>query len=266
MTNPLITVFTPTFNRANTVYRVWDSLNSQTFKDFEWVVIDDGSEDNIEEQIKEYINIANFNINFFKFKDNKGKHNATNKALELAKGRFFIVADSDDAFTPNALEVFYQTWQSIPEIQQKNYCGVRACCIDENGNRVSDILPQSPMDGSMAELFYKYAFRKESWCMVLTEWHRKFLFPTEHKGYYPEGIIWKAMSKTKKLRFVNETTRIYFTNDSENSIMRQPTSPYKKISRNVVVGEDILNNDINYFIYYPTYFFLSAILYLVYSI
>ena len=42
---PLFTVYTPTFNRAHTLHRVFDSLQAQTYRDFEWLVIDDGSTD-----------------------------------------------------------------------------------------------------------------------------------------------------------------------------------------------------------------------------
>ena len=49
---PLITVFTPTFNRANKLYRVFESLQKQTFRDFEWVIVDDGSSDNTTEVVE----------------------------------------------------------------------------------------------------------------------------------------------------------------------------------------------------------------------
>jgi glycosyltransferase involved in cell wall biosynthesis len=265
MENPLISVFTPTYNRSATLYRVWDSLIAQTYQNFEWVIIDDGSSDDIVLVVQAYIEKANFPIIFHKFPSNLGKHNATNKALELANGKFFIVADSDDAFTPDALAVFNTAWQEIADDEKKDFCGVRACCQDQFGNRISDILAVSPFDMTMADAFYIHNFRKESWCMVLTEWHRNFLFPTNHKGYYPEGIIWKAMSRTKKLRFLNNATRMYYVENDNNSIMRQVTSPQQKISRNIVVTEDTLNNDFGYFLHDPKYFAFTAVLFTMYS-
>ncbi|MEE9437592.1 MAG: glycosyltransferase family 2 protein [Saprospiraceae bacterium] len=262
----MITIFTPTFNRADKVHRVWDSIQSQTYRNFEWVVIDDGSKDNIRSKIESYRKEADFPIQFHQFKENKGKHNATNKALEMAKGEFFMVADSDDAFTPDAIEFFMDGWNAIPLDQRDDFCGIRACCVDQFGNRVSDTLTNVPLAASMAEVYYKHGFRRESWCMVRTDWHRKFLFDSTHKGYYPEGIIWKAMSREKKLMFYNKPTRIYYVAEDPNSIMNIAKPPKEKASRNLIQTLDTLNHDMSYFWDYPKWFFQMAVLQGYYSL
>ena len=262
----MISVFTPTYNRADTLYRVWESLLSQTFTDFEWVIIDDGSSDNIEEIVAEYERNANFPIIFYKLPVNCGKHIATNKGLELATRQFFIVADSDDGFTSDALQVFINTWQSIPTQERGQYCGVRACCTDQEGNRVSDRIPRPYLDATMADAYYKFNIRKETWTMVLTAWHRNFLFPTDHVGYHPEGVIWKAMSRVKMLRWVDTSTRIYYRENDPNSLMNAAKPAKSKISRNLVGSGDILNNDIHYLKYDVVRFIKTTILYSYYSL
>lgn len=259
----MISIFTPTFNRANKIYRVFDSLINQTYKDFEWVIIDDGSKDNIEEVIFDFKKKSDFPIQFYKFEINKGKHIATNKALELANGQFFVVADSDDAFTFDALEFFMNGWKSILESEKNNFIGIRACCNDQFGHRISDSIKNEPLDCTMAEAFYSHNFRKESWTMVCTDWHREFLFPQNHIGYFPEGIIWKAMTRDKKLRFFNKATRVYYV-EEENSLMRTNLPAQKKVTRTLVNVIDVLNNDLNYFWNYPSYFFKSFILFYCY--
>src|SRR5690242_10850122 len=110
---PLFTVFTPTYNRAHTLHRVFDSLRAQTIRDFEWLVIDDGSVDGTSEQISEWTNTVDFPIRYFKQK-NSGKHIAHNLAAREARGQFFLPLDSDDACMPDALERLSYHWNSIP--------------------------------------------------------------------------------------------------------------------------------------------------------
>lgn len=54
------TVFTPTFNRAASIHRVYESLQSQTFRDFEWLIVDDGSEDDTADLVRRWIKEADF--------------------------------------------------------------------------------------------------------------------------------------------------------------------------------------------------------------
>src|SRR5580658_2083591 len=93
------TVFTATYNRAHTIKRVFDSLCAQTLRDFEWLVIDDGSTDNTSELIANWAKIAHFPIRYFR-QDHSGKHIAHNLAAREARGQFFLVFDSDDACIP----------------------------------------------------------------------------------------------------------------------------------------------------------------------
>ena len=84
------TVCTPTFNRAHTLDRVYDSLMAQTFKDFEWVIIDDGSSDRTKELVSEWQSEAPFPIRY-EFQKNQGKHIAVNLGAQLAAGELFLV-------------------------------------------------------------------------------------------------------------------------------------------------------------------------------
>ena len=105
----IFTVFTPTFNRAHTLHRVYTSLCSQTFTNFEWLVVDDGSEDGTEKLVMRWKKEAPFPVRYKKQK-NSGKHMATNHGVSSARGELFVIADSDDEFLPNALKIFYDEW------------------------------------------------------------------------------------------------------------------------------------------------------------
>ena len=100
---PRVSVFTATFNRRSTIHRVYESLVQHTYRDFEWIVIDDGSEDNTGELISHYQSIENFPITCI-WQKNRGKHTAYNLFAAHAKAPLYCAIDSDDAVLPNCLE------------------------------------------------------------------------------------------------------------------------------------------------------------------
>lgn len=102
MREPLITVFTPTYNRAHCINRVYESLEAQTFRDFEWLVVDDGSGDGTECDIQDCAKDSSFLARYEK-QSHAGKHVAWNRAVRKARGKFFITPDSEGAFLPESL-------------------------------------------------------------------------------------------------------------------------------------------------------------------
>ncbi|WP_291535060.1 glycosyltransferase family A protein [Bifidobacterium sp. UBA6881] len=135
--NYTFTVFTPTFNRSASIHRVYESLQSQTFHDFEWLIVDDGSEDDTADLVGNWTKEADFPIEYMK-QSHAGKHIAWNHALQKARGRFFIIADSDDGFVPNALERLLEVWKSIPG----GAMGTEALHADALQTKVSWLAPR----------------------------------------------------------------------------------------------------------------------------
>lgn len=126
----LLTVFTPTYNRAYIIKNVYDSLVLQTEKNFEWLVVDDGSSDNTEELIKSLIKEKKIHIRYVK-KENGGQHTALNLAIEEAMGKMLMIVDSDDYLKPNAVErVLY--WENTINDKGK-YAGVSGLRIHQDG-------------------------------------------------------------------------------------------------------------------------------------
>lgn len=97
------TVFTPTYNRSHLLGRLYESLKRQTFRDSEWVIVDDGSTDQTQELVKHWQMEASFPIRYF-WQPNSGKHVAYNRGLQEARGFLFADIDSDDFFAPEALD------------------------------------------------------------------------------------------------------------------------------------------------------------------
>ncbi|WP_195454813.1 glycosyltransferase family A protein [Turicibacter sanguinis] len=118
----MITIFTPTYNRLELLKKLAESLEIQTNKNFNWLIIDDGSEDNTEDWINNYMKESNFEIHYIKQK-NQGKHVAFNKAIESCNTEFLINVDSDDFLDENAIQIIYQMITSLDEKDIGCICG-----------------------------------------------------------------------------------------------------------------------------------------------
>lgn len=115
-----LTVFTPTYNRAHTINRTYESLCRQTCKDFEWMVIDDGSTDNTCELIQQYIDENIIPIHYI-YKENGGLHTGYNTAYANIETELNVCIDSDDFMPNNAVELIINTWK---ERGSNQYAGI----------------------------------------------------------------------------------------------------------------------------------------------
>jgi glycosyltransferase involved in cell wall biosynthesis len=222
----LFTVFTPVFNRRPTIHRVWDSLRAQTCRDFEWVVVDDGSTDGVDDTLRAYAADAEFPVQLFR-QENGGKHLAWNRGVAAARGELFVPADSDDAFVPEALEHFRTYWLSIPEEDRPDFSGVNVLCRDpETGEIVGTPFPESPMVSHNLELAYRHKVRGEKWGCLRTSVLRETPFPAAEVlrgSYVPESYVWFTLSRRYRALCVNDALRLYYR-DAANSLMAQRTA------------------------------------------
>jgi glycosyltransferase involved in cell wall biosynthesis len=259
---PRFSVFTATYNRAHTLHRVFDSLRAQTRRDFEWLVIDDGSTDGTEELVGGWAASADFPIRYFR-QDHAGKHVAHNLAAREARGQFFLPLDSDDAYVPQALERMAHRWNTIPAHEQPSFCGIGGLCIDQHGQLVGERFPVDPLDASVRERRYIHRIRGEKCVAVLTDVVRQFPFPeVPGTSFIPEGVVWLAIGKTHKMRWVNETFRVYYTGDIGVS---GPRLTGRRNLRESAPGRLyyyvwLLNNDLEYFFRSPTPFLKAALM------
>lgn len=214
----MFTVLTPTFNRAHTLGRAYRSLIQQHRRDFEWLVVDDGSTDDTAAMIKVWQAEAAFPIRYAN-QPNGHKKVALNHGFRLACGKFTVILDSDDALTPDALAIFAAAWNTIPQDEQHHFSGIRALCIDPEGEIVGDPFPADPFDASANELLYRHGIRGEKLSCDRTELLRRFPFPEDVKGLVPEQVLWSQLSRNHLCRCVNAPVRIYY--DSTDSLSRQ---------------------------------------------
>lgn len=258
--NPLFTVFTPTYNRAHTLHRVVDSLRAQTLRDFEWLVVDDGSTDNTPELIADWAKTADFPIRYLK-QEHFGQHIAHNLAAREARGKFFLRLDSDDACVPHALERMSYHWNSIPPSARPSFVAVHGLCCDQHGKVIGDVFPSNPFDRTLREKRYVYGLRGEKWGAGLTEVVRRYQFPEiAGTNWVPEGIVWLDIAKTYKVRYVNEAWRVYYVDDPATGAT---LTKRRRLSENALgqlhYSIWILNNDLEYFFNSPIPFLKTAI-------
>lgn len=121
-----LTIFTPVYNRGKYVSRLFNSIDSQTEKNFEWIIINDGSTDNTDEEIKRNITQKDrtYDIRYITVK-NGGKQRAINKAVQLANGEYFFIVDSDDWLVPDAVKLINSWCDDIEHNSNfKKFAGV----------------------------------------------------------------------------------------------------------------------------------------------
>lgn len=106
----LVTIITPTFNRANYLPILFESLQNQSSKMFDWIIVDDGSSDNTSGVVLNF-KPDSFKLTFLK-QNNSGKHIALNRAVELVKTDLIFVVDSDDSLTIDAIDTICNDWLS----------------------------------------------------------------------------------------------------------------------------------------------------------
>ena len=222
-----VTVFTPTYNRAYIIEKLYQSLQRQTVTDFEWLVVDDGSIDNTEDLFKKWIKENNkFPIRYYK-KENGGKHRAVNYALPLAEGELFFIVDSDDFLTDNSIELLIQMRNTLAEVSDKKYCGVVGCKGYENGKIVGSTFGGEYIDCLSIERS-KHNIEGDKAEAFFTEVLRKYPFPEfEGEKFVTEAAVWDKMALDGYyLRYFNKT--IYICEYLEDGLTNQGLDLYYK--------------------------------------
>ncbi|MBB3185990.1 glycosyltransferase family A protein [Microbacter margulisiae] len=266
------TIFTPTFNRITTLPRLYESIKAQTYKNFSWLIIDDGSTDNTQELVQKWIEENVISIQYI-YKENGGKHTALQLALECIESKYIEMIDSDDMFTSTAMETFEMAWKNI-EMKglEDQIAQVKMFSMYESGQLVGYgdfLLPQQidHLDGTWHELVLKHNCHRElvdstnvsklKQCINISKYNWK----QEYLRFISEFILWSAIGRTYKTRIINNIGRIYYM-DGSNSILRG-----RKETRHYI--NDMVNNmyfvdeNIDYFFYNPLYFIKFIIKYII---
>jgi glycosyltransferase involved in cell wall biosynthesis len=221
----MITIITPTYNRAYIINKAYESLCRQTSNDFEWIIVDDGSADNTEEVVKLWLQTKlPFELKYFK-QQNGGKHRAVNTGVQMAQYDYIMILDSDDHLADDAVEKIHKWIKTIEN--EENFAGVSGLrgwinkpgCIGGAG----DVNAEGYVDAKNTER-RKYHLQGDKAEIYKTEILKKFPFPEfEGERFLSEHVVWDSIAKAGyKLRWFSEV--IYKCEYLEDGLTRSTSS------------------------------------------
>lgn len=193
-----LTIFTATYNRGHLINRLYRSLLRQRYYDFEWLVVDDGSQDNTQQLFKEWIQSNNpFPIRYYK-QENRGLICALNRGIELAQGEYLSKIDSDDYVTDDFMEHMSVWIDQIREVE--GVYGVSGLSVSSEGVPLKGSWPKIPggkyyVDATDLdrEKYNLDADMTEAWKIDIL---RKHPFPVwEGEKFAPEQIVFHEIAR-----------------------------------------------------------------------
>ncbi len=205
--SPFFSVHTPTYKRVGYLRKLWEALCNQTYKNFEWIVADDGSNDGTLELLKELKKQSPFPVTIIAASKRVGKTVLDNSAIKIAKGEIFIWNDSDDVLLPDTLESICNAWNEISPAERKAYCGITALC-EENGRIIESPLPfATPFDTTWIDLKYKYKVTGDLFYTCRIDVLRSYL-PPEVDFYMAESAYRIPIASKYKTRIIDKVATV----------------------------------------------------------
>lgn len=216
----ILSVFTPTYNRAKTLSRTYESLIRQTSKNFVWVIADDGSSDNTKEIVEHWKISAPFKIVYAR-QENQGMHGAHNLAYSVIDTELSVCIDSDDWMPDNAVEIIIRFWESH---RNKKYAGFMGLDITPEGKCIGSTLPEKPIETTYIDFYEnigggdkKLVYRTD----VINKYPRYPIFKGEK--YVGLSSLFMMIDQDYKLLTLNEPLAIveYLPDGSSFNMYRQ---------------------------------------------
>lgn len=215
--NHLLSVLTPTYNRAHTLINCYKSLCNQTDKDFEWLIVDDGSTDQTKTLISNWQQQAKFTIRYI-FKKNGGKHTALNIGFQHIDSELTIILDSDDLLTRDAVETIRNSWPAYRAT--KDLCGIAFLRGFDQNNVIGDKFPQDLFISNHIECRSNMNVSGDKSEVFLTSVLKEYLFPEiAGESFIGEGLAWNRMAQKYNMVYVNKI--IYISEYLEGGLTKQ---------------------------------------------
>ena len=235
-----LTIFTPSYNRAHTLARVYESLKNQSNHDFEWLVVDDGSTDDTQSLIESFINEKVLSIRYIK-QANAGKQSAWNNAVLNAKGELFCGVDSDDALAKSHnIEDILSKYTVL--LKNEKIIGLRFLAYSNvKGTFDGKMISEDIVIQSYFEEFADAGNFGERIDVLKTEILKKYLYPVSQDiKFIPE--IWfyvKVSADGYQFAYIPEALRLFFDEATENRLSRSSLLKHAKghyISRSAMLS------------------------------
>ena len=215
-----LTIFTPAYNRAYTLHKCYESLKKQTNKDFEWLIIDDGSTDNTRELVQSWIEENIIPIKYH-YQKNQGMHGAHNTAYELIDTELNVCIDSDDYMPDDAVEKILKFWDKN---KSDNIAGIAALDAYESGEVIGNTFPKDLKTSTSFDMYYKHGVCGDKKFIYRTELTKKYPYPIfEGEKYVGLAYKYRKIDLTHKLALMNEVVCIveYMEDGSSRNMLKQ---------------------------------------------
>jgi len=265
--NYRFTIFTSCYNSKPFIYRLYDSLKKQKFTNFEWLIIDDYSQDGTREILEFIKNDAPFDVRVLYNKTNEMISYCCNLAVKKAQGEFFLFLDHDDELVPHALERFNDIWENIEPEKRVKLAGMISNCQDQYGDFYIDELPEPPSAINYYDMVHGVGIKGEKFFCYLTEIIQKNNFSTVDR-YVPENLMLLNISDNYDTFFFNENLRIYHVHQKNHqSLANQLANNWKfqfSVGMRFTKQEDI-NRRAKRMLNNPVLFFTTIVNYLRFS-
>lgn len=217
-----LTVFTPTYNRAHLLPRLYESLKNQTSKDFIWMIIDDGSIDDTKNLVDHWIKESNFEIHYH-YKKNGGMHTAHNLAYSLIDTELNVCIDSDDQMPSNAVEIIINIWNK--EKNHTKLAGIIGLDTDLEGNVLGTPIPKDLKKGNLKDLYKKFGVTGDKKLVLRSDLTKQYpAYPEyEKEKLVPLGILYLMIGNDYDFIYSNEVLCLvdYQEGGSSNTIQKQ---------------------------------------------
>lgn len=261
MHRPLITVFTPSYNRRNCIHKCYESLRNQTSYNFCWLIIDDGSIDNTEELVKQWqASEDRFQI-IYEYKENGGLHTGYNRGIELADTELFVCVDSDDWMPKDAIERIETVWC---QVKDKGYVGIMGIDRYENGDYVGDPFPDDITEMYLYEKLTVYNLIGDKKMVHRTDLLKKVApMPTfkGEKNFNPSYMMYQ-LDQFGKLYVTNECYCIvdYQPNGMSSNIYKQYCNSPNSFAKTRLLYLSFPNTSLSFKLRHSIHYVSSCIL------
>lgn len=202
----LVSVLTPTWNRASYLERVWKGLITQSHRGFEWIVADDGSTDGTEQVVRELALRSEFPVVFIRASRHVGKARMDNESVARARGEFILWCDSDDYLQPNAVSRLLEAWASIPADARAEFVGAAALCASNKGTMPNPFPGRPYVDVSWNDLAAVHGVTADMLFFTRASVLKAHPFP-EVDLVIPESVVWTAIGH-QKARLIPDVLKI----------------------------------------------------------
>jgi glycosyltransferase involved in cell wall biosynthesis len=202
------TIFIPTYNRAYELDATFKSIERLMYKDFEVLIVDDGSTDGTRELVESWRSKVHFPVKYV-YKSNGGKCSAHNVALKHASGFLFFPVDAGDLVLPEALNEIKSKWENIPVDARENFAGICGLCLKDDGSISGAPFARDIIDSDFNEIYSRSVMKSEKRWAVRLSVYKKYPYPTfDGEKYIRPTLVLRRISHEYKLRFINVPLQI----------------------------------------------------------